>query len=187
MEVNSHFKQVIPYLVLKRGPEASPRILAYQRRAGHTEQRLGGLWSVGFGGHIEPEDLADRAEPRNDLVRTAALRELAEETGLQLSGKDLRPIGFINSDHNDVSSVHFGVVFLACLDDRVGSEAEILARVTAQAEPHQARWVAAADLPGMSPSGCAPGGGSFEDWSQIVIRACFSGSTGRAAELRGTS
>jgi len=173
MEQCSHFKQIIPYLVLTRGEGADARVLCYQRRAKHTEQRLGGLWSVGFGGHIEPLDRDDPDIAEHGLLRVSALRELVEETGLHVNGQDLAPAGYINSDREDVSSVHFGMVFRIALDGMAGTDDELMETVMAQAEPHQARWVPAAHLPGMTCPGDGPDGGSFEDWSRIAVEGIF--------------
>lgn len=173
MERNSHFKQIIPYLVLQRGRGAQARVLAYQRRGDHSESRLGGLWSVGFGGHIEPLD-RDRGEAAvHGLVLAGALRELDEETGLSVASEALRPAGFINSDREDVSSVHFGVVFRVDLDARPEDDEALVALVSAQAEPHRALWLPVGDLVGMTGPGAAPDGGSFEDWSRIAIEGIF--------------
>jgi predicted NUDIX family phosphoesterase len=169
MEHCSHYKQVIPYLVLTRGRDAERRVLAYQRRAKHTEQRLGSLWSVGFGGHIEPLDREARDVAVHGLILASARRELEEETGLDPSQIALEAAGFINSDREDVSSVHFGVVFRANLDASPGSDEDLLETVSEQAEPHQARWLAARDLPRMLGEERGPDGGSFEDWSRIAI------------------
>jgi predicted NUDIX family phosphoesterase len=144
-------------------------VLAYQRRQKHTEQRLGGLWSVGFGGHIEPLDRDDREVAVHGLLEVAARRELAEETGLPATGTPLLPRGYINSDAEDVSSVHFGVVYEVVLDDLPASDADLLAQIAAQAEPHQARWLPVAALAAAVQTGGGPDGGSFEDWSRIVI------------------
>lgn len=168
MEMTSHFKQIIPYLVLERGSGDEKRILCYQRKVKHTEARLGGLWSVGFGGHIEP---LDRQEGR-DLVLTSALRELEEETGLTPGSEALRMVGYINSDSEDVSAVHFGVVFKVQLDELPGTDAEIMETVSKQAEPHRARWISTRELESMMGSENGPDGGRFEDWSRIA----FAGS-----------
>jgi len=173
METSSHFKQIIPYLILKRGESATERVLAYQRRVAHSEQRLGGLWSIGFGGHVEPLDRGDREVTSRGLVLATAKRELAEETGLNLAGERFTPVGFINSDREDVSSVHFGVVFVVDLENFDGGDEEILATVTAQAEPNRACWIAARDLPGKSGPERGPEGGTFEDWSRIAIEGIF--------------
>ena len=169
MEQNSHFKQIIPYLLLTRGHGDERRVLCYQRRTKHTEARLGGLWSVGFGGHIEPIDRADDTVRTDGLVMATALRELVEETGLTPGREAFAMAGYINSDSEDVSSVHFGVVFTIDLDGVPGDDEEIMRLVSAQAEPHQARWIAARELAAMTGQGNGPDGGSFEDWSRIAI------------------
>jgi len=169
MEQHSFFKQVIPYLVLHRGSGDDTRVLAYQRRTKHSERRLGGLWSLGFGGHIEPLDRSEADTTTGGLVHRAARRELTEETGLELHDTALDAIGFINSDAEAVSSVHFGVVYRVDLNSHPGSDDDILDLVNRQAEPHQARWLPAADLPALVGKGNGPDGGSFEDWSRIVI------------------
>jgi predicted NUDIX family phosphoesterase len=174
MEVNSHYKQIIPYLMLQRGTGAEARVLCYQRRAKHTEQRLGGLWSVGFGGHIEPLDRDSEAVRAGGMVRASALREMEEETGLNPGADSLTLAGFINSDREDVSSVHFGVVFAVRLDGLADTDRQILDLVTAQAEPHQARWIPAAELRGMTAPGAGPDGGDFEDWSRIAVEGVFA-------------
>jgi predicted NUDIX family phosphoesterase len=171
MEQNSHYKQIIPYLALQRGQGDQARVLCYQRRSKHTEQRLGGLWSVGFGGHIEPLDVESGG--RAQLVTTAALREMEEETGLNPGAAALQMAGFINSDREDVSSVHFGVVYRVDLDGLPGGDDEIMRLVSAQAEPHQARWIAARELPGLIGPGNGPDGGTFEDWSRVAVEGLF--------------
>lgn len=173
MEQSAHFKQIIPYLVLTRGRGKSTRVLCYQRRAKHTEARLGGLWSVGFGGHIEPVDGSARGNAA--LLQATALREMEEETGLKPGAAALRLAGYLNSDAQDVSSVHFGVVYQVALDGQPGTDEELIALVTAQAEPHQARWIAAHGLPSLLETGAGPDGGSFEDWSQLAVRGMFGG------------
>ncbi len=174
MEQCSHYKQLIPYLVLTRGAGDATRVLCYQRRAKHTEERLGGLWSVGFGGHIEPLDRADDTVATLGLMRACALRELEEETGLRVDERSLERVGFISSDRNDVSSVHFGVVYRIALDDLPGSDEDLMATVSAQAEPHQARWIGAGELAGLLEPDAGPDGGSFEDWSNIAINGIFA-------------
>ncbi len=170
MEVNSHYKQIIPYLMLQRGWGDDARVLCYQRKVKHTEARLGGLWSVGFGGHVEP---IDRQE-NTDLVMTTALRELEEETGLFPGPDALKMKGFINSDSEDVSSVHFGIVFQVQLDALPGSDEEIMELVSSQAEPHQAKWIPVEKLSGMMGPEAGPDGGSFEDWSRIAVGGMVS-------------
>ena len=173
MEENSHYKQIIPYLVLQRGLGDQVRVLAYQRRTKHTERRLGGLWSVGFGGHIEPLDRSADQSAALGLVETAAVRELQEETGLAAAADSFAPAGFINSDREDVSSVHFGVVYRVDLSALPEDDEQILTTVSAQAEPPRAAWLAANQLSTMIGAARAPDGGSFEDWSRIAVEGLF--------------
>lgn len=184
METNSHYKQIIPYLVLQRGQGRQTRLLAYQRRVTHSEARLGGLWSVGFGGHIEPLDREDEDGATKGLVQTAALRELAEETGLELTGRHLERIGYINSDHDDVSSVHFGVVYLVDLDSYEADDDQIKSVVCRQAEPYQARWLRLAALQELVTSGGELDGSGFENWSRIAIEGlCQIDTDGSCARV----
>ena len=173
MEMNSHYKQIIPYLILQRGQGDNTRVLCYQRRTKHTEARLGGLWSVGFGGHIEPLDRDAEQVEANGMIMATAIREMEEETGLNPGPEALTLAGHINSDSEDVSSVHFGVVFNVSLDAMPGSDEEIMDLVSSQAEPHQARWIPVSQLKGMTGQGKAPDEGSFEDWSRIAIEGIF--------------
>ena len=103
------------------------------------------------------------------LVQAAAMRELIEETGLDPGKPCLEHVGYINSDREDVSSVHFGVVFRVALDEMPGSDEDLLARVSAQAEPHQARWLPLDVLENLLNPGAGPDKGTFEDWSCHVI------------------
>ena len=169
MERNSHYKQLIPYLMLTRGEGEERRLLCYQRRAKHTEQRLGGLWSVGFGGHIEPLDRGADEVATAGLVMAAARRELREETGLTPAWAAFALAGFINSDSQDVSSVHFGIAYRVDLSGAPQDDQALLDQVSRQAEPHQARWLGATELGEMTGQGRGPDGGDFEDWSRIAI------------------
>ena len=82
-------------------------------------------------------------------------------------------IGYINSDSEDVSSVHFGAVFKVDLDGLVDTDDQIMELVSAQAEPHQARWMALKELRKVTAPGQGPDGGSFEDWSRIAVTGAF--------------
>jgi predicted NUDIX family phosphoesterase len=174
METNSHYKQVIPYLILQRGQADERRVLAYQRRVQHSEARLGGLWSVGFGGHIEPMDRSEASVATLGLVQAAANRELVEETGLEIKNDMMQRVGFINSDHEDVSSVHFGVVFLVDLENHPGDDIEIKQTISRQAEPYQAQWIPTSHLTEMLGPRQGPDNGTFEDWSVIAATGIYA-------------
>ncbi len=169
MEQNSHYKQIIPYMLLQRGTGPEARTLCYQRRTKHTESRLGGKWSVGFGGHMEPADRSSETVKAHGLVMATALRELEEETGLTPGASAFKLEGFLNSDREDVSSVHFGVVFTVNLNEIPGNDDEVMELVGSQSEPHQARWLANSALLDMTRPGGGPEGSDFEDWSRIAV------------------
>ena len=173
MESNSHYKQIIPYLVLTRGTGATARVLAYQRRAKHTEARLGGLWSVGFGGHVEPLDRgSETVATAGSGARGRRARTRGGDRDRPRAAGQIVLAGFINSDREDVSSVHFGVVFRVPLDDLPADDASILAIVDAQSEPHQSRWLAAGTLAGLIGTGQGPRRGHVRG---LVARSSIAG------------
>ena len=96
------FKQIIPYVVLRRGDE----IFMTRRLKKGGEARLHGLISIGVGGHINP---VDDAEHESVLMRGLE-RELDEEVEIEHRG-ELTPVGFINDDSNGVGSVHLGLCY----------------------------------------------------------------------------
>ena len=104
MEVDPSFKQIIPYLVLRDGPQW---FLMQRTRAG-ADSRLHDRWSIGVGGHLNPGD--------GDLYGGLA-REWREEliAGFE---PDLRFVGLLNDDTTDVGRVHLGVVFVTDADGR---------------------------------------------------------------------
>lgn len=161
MESCSHFKQVIPYIALTLDGD----VLCYQRQAKHSEQRLGGLWTVGFGGHIEPIDRTGSVR-EHGLLRTAALRELKEETGLDVDDDALQLRGFINSERTDVSTVHFGVFYVVDLAATRLTREQVAELVQAQAEPYRVAWRSIRQL-----DGPAPEDGAWEDWTEAAITA----------------
>jgi predicted NUDIX family phosphoesterase len=165
MEQCSHYKQIIPYMALT----LDGQVLAYQRQTKHSEERLGGLWTIGFGGHIEPIDRHEAGVEAQGLLQTAALRELEEETGLEVPASALVTRGCINSEREDVSSVHAGLFYTVDLT-AVGLDHErIAARVTEQAEPWRVQWVRIDPDAGFPPP--APKDGQWEDWTQIALTA----------------
>jgi predicted NUDIX family phosphoesterase len=141
-------KQIIPYSLLCSGE----RIFRYQRTRAGSEKRLHGLYSVGVGGHINPVD-ADQTGM--DIVRAAALREIAEEFVCRPSLPAGLP-GLINDDSNPVGRVHLGVVF----------RYELLDESISPNEPENF-----ADFGLASATELSSTLDQYETWSQIAIRA----------------
>jgi len=106
VEDDPSLKQIIPYVVLRY----QDRIFLVRRTRAGSEERLREKLSVGLGGHINPEDVADAADPVDAGMR----RELAEEVDVP-AGWRARPVGVINDDLEAVGRVHFGLVYLADL------------------------------------------------------------------------
>ena len=111
-EMDPTHRQWIPYVLLQR-PDGA--LAAYPRQGG--ESRLHGLWSLGLGGHLNPED----APPgHTDTVgwspfwRTTVIagfrRELAEEyPGTEVGQSTF--LGLIHENQTAVGRVHLGLVF----------------------------------------------------------------------------
>ena len=138
MEKTPKYKQIIPAIVLF--DKSTGKYVFYQRQAKHTEQRLAGLWTVAFGGHIDPDD-DDMHEdctiksPTGNLrfgpkVTSGLKRELKEETGIVLENMDsLYFRGFVYDPSNSVGKVHLGLCFILDLDsidiESIKSKSEI--------------------------------------------------------------
>lgn len=104
-EIDSNFKQMIPYTLIVSGWE----VLLLRRSKAGGDARLHDKLSIGVGGHINP---CDAIPGEVDLLTACALREIEEEIELTEEVRP-RPVGIINDDSNPVGSVHFGVVHLA--------------------------------------------------------------------------
>ena len=106
VEDDPGLKQIIPYVVLRH----RDRIFLVKRTRGGSEERLREKFSIGIGGHINPEDTGDAADP----VEAGMRRELEEEVYVP-AGWQVRPVGALNDDQEAVGSVHFGLVYVADL------------------------------------------------------------------------
>jgi len=96
-EHDRSLKQVIPYLVLRDGAEY---FLMRRTRAG-GDARLHDLYSIGVGGHLNPEDGG---------LAGGLVREWHEELMADFV-PDFELIGLLNDDTTDVGSVHLGAVY----------------------------------------------------------------------------
>lgn len=93
------WKQVIPYLALHDGDNL---FLMRRTRAG-ADERLHDRYSIGIGGHLNPED----GDPQGGLRR-----EWAEEIEARFV-PEFEPLGVLNDDENPVGAVHLGLVYSA--------------------------------------------------------------------------
>ena len=101
MEVDPAWKQVIPYPVLRDG---DAWYLMRRTKAG-GDARLHDRYSIGVGGHVNPED----GGLDGDLT-TALRREWHEELVVDFVPR-FRFVGLLNDDTTAVGQVHLGLVF----------------------------------------------------------------------------
>ena len=102
MEVDPTWKQVIPYSVLRDG---SSWFLMKRTKAG-GDARLHDRYSIGVGGHVNPED----GGLDGDLT-TALAREWHEELDVGFV-PEFRLVGLLNDDTTPVGAVHLGLVYV---------------------------------------------------------------------------
>jgi len=109
VENDPNFLQPIPYVYVYGW---KPGALVYERCKSGNEARLHNKYSIGVGGHINPED-----NKGGNIFTLAAIRELNEEFRFVGAGaktpqpQDFNIRGFIRRTDTSVSSVHLGVVY----------------------------------------------------------------------------
>ena len=101
MEQDQTYKQIIPYLVFTY----NNKYFVMQRKDTSSEQRLKNKLTLGIGGHIRKEDMA------NSSLFDWARREFHEEVSYR-GNLHIKQLGVINDDSNDVGKVHIGFAFL---------------------------------------------------------------------------
>jgi predicted NUDIX family phosphoesterase len=155
MEVNTAFKQIIPYVLVIR----SGSVFTYRRGSAQGEARLHGLRSLGIGGHVEEKD------GRNDLgsYGAALAREVQEELGIDIKDSKFKTAfqirGFVNDDSDDVGKVHFGLIHVIRVNDGLIMNGE--------ESMHDCRFC--------SPEQLEEQVDEFEKWSQHCIFALTRG------------
>lgn len=112
-EIDLSVKQLVPYAILQYD-----NLLFSYKRTGQ-ESRLHNLYSIGIGGHINPQDPLKTFQSipsHSDLgsLDAAVLREIDEEVSIKSASRSC--IGVINDDSVPVGRVHFGIVYLFRLD-----------------------------------------------------------------------
>jgi predicted NUDIX family phosphoesterase len=106
LEEDPSFKQIIPYAIISN----KESFYLFKRTSKLTEKRLHNKFSLGVGGHMNPND---SMESKEQYLIDELKRELYEEVKL-LNGcliEDIEFIGFINDDTISVGSVHIGLLY----------------------------------------------------------------------------
>ena len=102
VEEDPSYQQIIPYLIFRH----RDRYFLTKRLKASSEKRLRHLYSLGVGGHINPEDIAN-----GDPVADGMRREWEEEV-VYTGSFETRLMGLIHEESAPVGRVHLGVVFL---------------------------------------------------------------------------
>jgi len=97
VEEDRTWKQIIPYVVLR---DRGSIFLMRRTRAG-GDARLHERYSIGIGGHVNPEDGG---------LAEGLRREWDEELVTDWEPQ-FRPVGLLNDDTDPVGAVHLGVVY----------------------------------------------------------------------------
>jgi predicted NUDIX family phosphoesterase len=154
VETDPNVKQIIPYCVLIHPTDDG--VFAYRRTKKGGETRLHDLWSIGVGGHVNPED---GGATDGKAYWQAVRREILEETGfrdLYFDTGDM-PFRVIYDPSNEVGRVHVGFVHLIVVRD-----------------PHAKANDAAIGEGGFVPEAEVWAKlGSLETWSQLAAKAAF--------------
>lgn len=103
VETDYRYKQVIPQGLLRFGES----VYVNQRLPKQSETRLLYAYSLGVGGHLNPED---NILAHMDLIQVGFHREMAEEVQVPIPFS-LKYIGITNDEQAEVSSLHVGVWF----------------------------------------------------------------------------
>ena len=137
--------------------------LTYKRSRRLPESRLHGYYSLAFGGHLNPSDVAnfsplfDPFDPRHTC--TFMERELHEELRLKVAPQ-LYYKGLVYDDSRDVSKQHLGILFGVTLnspDFEIGERGFLTDPKFETAEQILDRWE------------------QFENWSQVILKAELEG------------
>lgn len=116
LEIDPSFKQIIPYAIISyKEPERSEvqqsqSYYLFRRTSKQTEKRLHNKFSLGAGGHMNPDN---SVETKEQYLIDELKRELFEEVRL-LNGcqiVNIEFIGFINDDTIPVGRVHIGLLY----------------------------------------------------------------------------
>lgn len=153
-EKDPTYKQIIPYTLIRH----DGKFLAYRRSSTGGEGRLHNKWSIGFGGHINPED--DASGSLQAAIGMCMAREMTEELEWTeqeaLVCAEYKETGLLYDPSNDVGKVHFGVVMSVMLPPDFNPDSVKIAE-DAIAE---IKWVTREEAAGLE---------NLENWSRLVL------------------
>lgn len=150
VELDDSWKQVIPYVLL----HTDTAVLTAKRLKG--DPRLTGGYTVGMGGHINPEDR--QGDQIVSSIECCVRRELSEETSFEwqrdLASYQMHEYSFV-SVGNEVSRVHLCIPIWI----RVHDSSDISIR---EVDKLLGVWTAQSEIKSLN--------GKLEGWSEIALR-----------------
>ena len=148
LEEDPSYKQLISYAIITN----KDSFYLFRRSSGQTEKRLHNKFSLGVGGHMNPDD---SKEMNKQYLTEELIRELNEEVrfGTGCLIEDIEFIGFINDDTIPVGKVHIGLLYNIHVSNK-----EIFVKET---DKMTADWIDRAEF-----SGYYKG---MESWSRIIF------------------
>ena len=167
LEQDPEHLQILPYIVVVKGdPQdlTTAKFVVYRRGATVGEARLSGNASIGFGGHVDLQDVMSvhSVIDFEQTVSECAEREVDEEVNLNemFHSEALQYQGLIVDHSNDVGKVHLGVVFFYQIGENVSpmineDELTLLGELTLS-------QLTAAQAQGMN----------LESWSNLIVQQC---------------
>lgn len=163
-ELTEDFKQFITYVLVTRRGE----VLSFVRGVfNHTAEMLRGSRCIGFGGHVNAEDIDLFSTSENFILRSAA-RELQEELRLpeqdiqRLHALDgLEVVAILNDDSSSVGRRHFAVV----IRYEVSGDGRWDTPQKGELSINQLKWVG----PDREPIALE----DYEYWSQLCLRSFY--------------
>lgn len=114
VEGDTSYKQLVTYVVITVETKDGPLVLCYERLKGGTDERLHNAMSIGFGGHVQWREGLTAAE----MIYSNMLSELNEELHIpQLDVSQVRFLGEMHVDIDDIGREHMGIVYFYTLTD----------------------------------------------------------------------
>jgi predicted NUDIX family phosphoesterase len=113
-EIDLEFIQFIPYCLVTRVSTATKasEVLMYTRTKTGSDGRLHGKTSIGFGGHVNLEDLyGTQSEDLYEVSMRCMQREIEEELGVAFLRTAFTTLGTLYDPSNEVGRVHLGMVY----------------------------------------------------------------------------
>lgn len=140
-EINYDYKQIVSYIIFYN----NKNIFLMERSNNASEEKLNNKLSIGIGGHLTLLDL-------NKSYLDWGMREFYEEVDYY-DNFNIKLIGIINDESNNVGKLHLGIVYLMSGDSD---------QIKINSELKSGKLISIAE--------CLSYYDKLESWSQIMIK-----------------